>query len=38
MIETAGLDRKQFKDVSREQQVTSIRKWWEETGSWQSWK
>jgi hypothetical protein len=33
MIETAALDRKQFKGLSDAQQVILIRKWWEETGS-----
>jgi len=38
MIETAALDRRQFKDLSSEQQVVMIRKWWEDEGSKIDWK
>ncbi len=37
MMETAALDRKQFKGHSDEQQVTSVRQWWEEAGISQQW-
>jgi hypothetical protein len=37
MIETAALDRKQFKGLSDEQQVTLVRQWWEGTGIHQTW-
>ena len=37
VIETARLDRKQFKGIPDEQQVTLVRKWWEDIGSRQQW-
>jgi hypothetical protein len=38
VIETSGLERKQFKNVSIERQVNMVRAWWENTGSQQSWQ
>jgi len=37
MIETGGLDRKQFNNLTDEQQVTSVRQWWEAAGASQQW-
>jgi hypothetical protein len=37
MLETARLDRKQFKGANGEQQVVMVRKWWEEAGASQNW-
>ena len=37
MIETAGLDWKQFKALSDEQLVTSVREWWHDSGATQHW-
>lgn len=38
VIETSGLEQKQFKNVSIERQVNMVRAWWENTGSRQSWQ
>ena len=37
MIETGGLDRKQFNNLTDEQQVTSVRQWWEAAGASRQW-
>lgn len=37
VMETARLDRKQFKGITDEQQVTLVRQWWEEDGIKKDW-
>jgi len=37
MAQTTGLDRKQFKGATGEQQVVMVRKWWEEDGIKKDW-
>jgi hypothetical protein len=37
MVETAKLNRQQFKGVSSEQKVVMVRQWWEEDGMKRDW-